>query len=66
MHAHIIYNMYAALIFLYILVFSCISSVQRDLLNAREGDKEVRELAKSVTMPALIIWGQHDKVRPFN
>ena len=37
--------------------------VQKDLLNAQEGDKEVRELAKNITMPLLILWGQHDRVR---
>ena len=37
--------------------------VQKDLLKAQEGDKEVRELAKNITMPLLILWGQHDRVR---
>ena len=37
--------------------------VQKDLLKAQEGDKEVRELAKNFTMPLLILWGQHDRVR---
>ena len=37
--------------------------VQKDLLKAQEGDKEVRELAKNITMPLLVLWGQHDRVR---
>ena len=37
--------------------------VQKDLLKAQEGDKEVRELAKNITMPLLILWGLHDRVR---
>ena len=37
--------------------------VQKDLLKVQEGDKEVRELAKNITMPLLILWGQHDRVR---
>ena len=37
--------------------------VQKDLLKAQEGDKEVRELTKNITMPLLILWGQHDRVR---
>ena len=42
------------------------TTVQKDLLKAQEGDKEVRELAKNITMPTLIIWGQHDRVRNSN
>ena len=42
------------------------STVQKDLNKTQEGDKEVRELAKNITMPTLIIWGQHDRVRPSN
>ena len=37
--------------------------VQKDLLKAQEVDKEVMELAKNITMPLLILWGQHDRVR---
>ena len=37
--------------------------VQKDLLKSQEGDKEVRELAKNITMPLLVLWGQHDRVK---
>ena len=36
--------------------------IQKDVRRLRIGDKAVRGLAKIVTMPVLIIWGQHDRI----
>ena len=48
----------------YYCIFLCTPSptVQKDLLRTQEGDEEVRRLAKNITMPVLILWGQHDRV----
>ena len=40
----------------------CDCAVQEDLLNGKEDDEFIKGLAKRITMPTLILWGDHDRV----
>ena len=42
------------------LFFDCL--VQEDLLKGDEDAEFIKELSKKITMPVLILWGDHDKV----
>jgi abhydrolase domain-containing protein 6 len=56
------YRMRQALLSVQMAHYHHFDKIQKDLLKVQEGDKEVRELAKNITMPTLIIWGQHDRI----
>jgi hypothetical protein len=40
----------------------CDCAVQQDLLKGDEDADFIKKLSKKITMPVLILWGDHDKV----
>ena len=45
------------------IVTACFCTVQEDLLKGDEDAEFITELSKKITMPTLILWGDHDRVR---
>ncbi|CAI8005048.1 Monoacylglycerol lipase abhd6-A [Geodia barretti] len=56
------YRMRQALLSLQMEHYHHFDKIQKDLRKTQEGDREVRQLAKNITMPLFILWGQHDRV----
>lgn len=56
------YRMRQALVYMQMNHYPKFDKIQKDLLKTQEGDKEVREMAKNITMPTLIVWGEHDRI----
>ena len=49
---------------LYVFLF-CDHLVQHDLLKGDEDAEFIEKLCKKITMPMLILWGDHDRVSTY-